>query len=224
MNIRLLLVLLLIIPSVIAEEKIIETFFYIKTTNETINIKTENSDFIYTCQQNVTENKTIFVKRNITTDSKTDTKDCTDEILLLSNTFSSIGHTCNNTIKALNDNLKDSKSFSQLYNDCTNQLTEAQSEKGFKALYNECSLKQSDAQSQLTQCNTDKGSYQSQFSTCNTDNTALENKIEKKEKNELLFRGGFAVAGAGLAYWFFVGRKKIKSRRESMGIQERGRE
>lgn len=208
---KLLLGILLILMSVnvIAEEKLFETKININTTTNSVRITTENSDYEYNCNDNRSVEKVISFRRNV---------DCVSQSC--SNELNNLSATCTKVVNKIDEIFKDSKSYSQLYIDCTNQKATLESKGQYETKYNDCVKEKETAQTSIVALNKDISDKNSILNECNTEKLKLKN-IEDKNKNNTLYLIGAFIGGFAAAYYYFVKRKTPKTtRQEVMGEDE----
>lgn len=203
------LLLILMAMNVFADEKLFETKIVINTSNDKVRITTENSDYEYNCNENRSVEKTISFRRNV---------DCVSQSC--SNELNNLSATCTKVVNKIDEIFKDSKSYSQLYIDCTNQKATLESKGQYETKYNDCIRDKETVQNSIAALNKDISDKNSLLQVCDTDKIKLKD-IQDKNKNNTMYLIGAAIAGFAAAYYYFVKRKNPKTTREEvMGNDE----
>lgn len=204
-----ILIALFLLPVCFADVMDIETRVYVKIyENNTVNISTEDGDYIYTTYQNSTNNFYIDLERNVT-----NCDDLTDSFNNLTSYYSSLSQTCSE----YSDSSKDRDEYFKLYTSCdadkkildsekstlTNSVAELQ---GFKSSSATCDSNYKVAQEQLDNLNVIAMTMQNNATSCNSNLKAAKN-------NQWLFLGLGALAIGGA--WAWNNRKKNPNSRLS---------
>lgn len=188
-------------------EKLINTQLYINTSEGYVYITTENTDYEYNCNNNNTYSKTITLQRNFSLE-ETSVQVCSREL-------DNLALTCNRTIGKIDEILKDSSSYSQLYVTCDNSLKDCQSKQIYETEYNECVKEKESLQTSITSLNNDINSKGNQLSTCMSDRDRYSGLADKGE-NKNIYIGVAGILGFGVGWWFFVKRKTPQSPQERL--------
>ena len=193
-----ILLLLLLIHLVVAEEEVFETTFNTTLSNGTIKILTESSEHIYDCSENRTIIKNIILKREIK-------KGCTNQSTCTAE-LGNLSSTCSVMVSRLDSLTKDRESYAGLYNSCKNDLDVCKAKKDYQEDYNTCKEQKGTVDTQLSTCQASLSNKEREFNGCESSRKISEEQL--KNKKNPLFVGIFSALGGAGAYYLFINKKK----------------
>lgn len=204
-----MLLLLVSLPMVFADTTEVETRIYVKTIeNSTVNISTEDGDFIYNTNINDTHNFYIDLERNVTNCDK-----LTDAFNNLTQCYNSLAETCSE----YSESSEERDNYYKLYTTCdadkrileSNTSTLANSVielQGFRESSEECNQNYDLAQTQLDNLNVYAMTMQNNATSCRSE-------LANEKNNKWLFLGLGALIVGGI--WAFYNNKKNPNSRLS---------
>lgn len=201
-----IILLLLLLPLAIAEEKNFDTDLNITIENSTstLSIKTESSDYSFSCLNSQNTTKTINIRRNVSTIIQ----GCTEEV-------TSLASTCNRTVSKIDAFLDDSTSYAKLYNTCINEKNTLVTTMMPKTECDEVKTDLSNSKSSVTALTSERDVANNNNNQCIRERDEVNKKLSDKE--QFYLQWWFLLIGGGAIGYF--GNEYLRKRKQNPTTQ-----